>query len=1204
MQNSVAKKIFAVGSAVAMTLSLAVPFVAMAAVHADGTNVAKSDGTVGMMIGGTFRPYTSAGAFLSYGFNSWASVVPANSDDLAAPVGSFIPPQDGKVMCSDRGSDKGTCYLITGSEKAGFTSAAVFTGLGFSFSNAGYGDVSWMSTAPNIDNSTAAHLPGVLVNNNGTVQLVGANGLLGIPDLATFNSWGYSFTNVVPANAADQTMTQTGVMAARVAGQLSPTALANNGSTTCTSNCSAVVNGSVSAMLSSDTPAAGTLVSNGLNATAAGQVGADIAHFTFSGSGTVTQVVVNRIGVSADTSVNNVYLYQGNNRITDAGSFSNGKVTFSNASGLFTVSGSMEIGVRIDVGNGTISGQTLGAQLASYTVANGSPETTSISGNLFNIASVSNLATVQLSGTTNLNSGITSSAVNPTSSPCTSNCINAGTMNAVLWSVPINVGQRAVLLKYIQFKQIGSISQSAIQNLHLFVDGTSVGPVASITNSGSNTNVVIFDLTGSPITLNTGGHTLELHGDIITGTSYTFSFSLQQAADAVFYDTSYNVNVPLAYNTGGQIVQLSPGVATISSGTVSVQQDPTFTATQFVPNASQVTLGQWTMKSYGEDVKVQTLTVQLAYTGLVAQNEGFNNLSLYVNGGQVGSSLSALCTTPGGCTSQSPTYPFGSTNLFTIPAGTTVTVAVKGDSVRTNSTFTSVVASLLVPINALQGVTSFALSPSTQGSYSSNSLSTSATVATLAKNTAYANQTIGANTQKQEIGSFVIQAGNADGVRVTSLNVGVPNSQLNGFNNGNTTQGLANLYIVTPDYPNGTTPVNPSTGNTFTTNFTIPANQTATVSVYADVSNATGTITTTLYGQGIGSSSNQVVYLTTNGLSYSGSNAVGGQAIQVGNGTISNYILQTSSPVASFVIGGGTNQPAATFNFVASSGGATIQEMDFTVATSTGGTAIPVTGVTVGGINGSMVGATTTVTGLSIAVPATYGGVDVPVTMNLANVGLNGIKSNQQFVLKLVAIKYLSGSVTSWAYPNLNSNPFDLVGSAPTVTLTASGNTLTTGNITVGSITIAANAGGNIIATSVPISISANSASVVGTAVQFIDASNGTVAGTSGSVNDVNGASTTTVTLTTDNNIAASSSKTYNIVVPVSSVGGTGINNYSVTVGLTSPPVGFTFQDVNGGVGGIPAAVASVTLGGVTYTGATAPTYIVNYPTNTVTSHQ
>jgi hypothetical protein len=320
MQNSVAKKIFAVGSAVAMTLSLVAPFAAQAAAHAAGTNVKSSDGTIWMISPeGTRRAYTSAGAFLSYGFNSWASVVDANADDLALPAGSFIPPQDGKVMCSDRGSDKGTCYLVTGAMKAGFTSAAVFTGLGFSFSKAGMGDLSWMTSTTNIDSSTQAHRPGVLVNNNGTVQLVGANGLLGIPDLATFNSWGYSFANVVPANDADKAMTQSGVMAARVAGQLSPTALVGG-------NNPPVVSGSVSATLASDSPAAQTLAI----ATSVKSV-VTLAKFAFSGSGTVTQLQVKRIGVSSDSDLSNVYLFNGNTRLTDAASVGGSSlITFSN----------------------------------------------------------------------------------------------------------------------------------------------------------------------------------------------------------------------------------------------------------------------------------------------------------------------------------------------------------------------------------------------------------------------------------------------------------------------------------------------------------------------------------------------------------------------------------------------------------------------------------------------------------------------------------------------------------------------------------------------------------------------------------------------------------------------------------------------------------------------------------------------------------
>src|SRR5690349_2329769 len=74
---------------------------ANAAVHTAGTNVV-SQGTIFMITDdGQRRPYTSAGAFLSYGFNSWSTVQQATSEDLALPIGSFIPPRDGKIICSD-----------------------------------------------------------------------------------------------------------------------------------------------------------------------------------------------------------------------------------------------------------------------------------------------------------------------------------------------------------------------------------------------------------------------------------------------------------------------------------------------------------------------------------------------------------------------------------------------------------------------------------------------------------------------------------------------------------------------------------------------------------------------------------------------------------------------------------------------------------------------------------------------------------------------------------------------------------------------------------------------------------------------------------------------------------------------------------------------------------------------------------------------
>jgi hypothetical protein len=84
------------------------------------------------------RPYTSAGAFLSYGLNSFAGTLPATAEDMALTTGAFIPPQDGKIICSDRGNDKGTCYLISQSARMAFPSAEVFLGQGFSFKNAAH----------------------------------------------------------------------------------------------------------------------------------------------------------------------------------------------------------------------------------------------------------------------------------------------------------------------------------------------------------------------------------------------------------------------------------------------------------------------------------------------------------------------------------------------------------------------------------------------------------------------------------------------------------------------------------------------------------------------------------------------------------------------------------------------------------------------------------------------------------------------------------------------------------------------------------------------------------------------------------------------------------------------------------------------------------------------------------------------------------
>jgi hypothetical protein len=166
---------------------------------------------------GSKRPYTSAGGFLSFGFNSFSTVLTPNQDEQNLPTGSFVYPMDGSLI-----NDHGTVYVITQGKRAGFTKASIFLGLGYKWANVLEGDTSFMETLLPISSIAQAHVPDTLINDHGTIYLLGTTGKLGIPSPAVFNSWGYSFGKAVLANAFDHPILQVGVMSPRAAGELSP----------------------------------------------------------------------------------------------------------------------------------------------------------------------------------------------------------------------------------------------------------------------------------------------------------------------------------------------------------------------------------------------------------------------------------------------------------------------------------------------------------------------------------------------------------------------------------------------------------------------------------------------------------------------------------------------------------------------------------------------------------------------------------------------------------------------------------------------------------------------------------------------------------------------------------------------------------------------------------------------------------------------
>ncbi|MEJ0021588.1 MAG: hypothetical protein WDN47_03310 [Candidatus Doudnabacteria bacterium] len=196
--------------------------------HPDNTNVLGPDGTVYRIQSGHRSPYTSAGAFLSYGFNQWETVIIATADDMSLPLTTytptganttttyFIPPRNGSLI-----NDHGTIYLITNGLRTGFTNAPAFLELGYSFANAADGDTSFMVTLPPISNSSIAHPDGTLINDHGTIYMAKDSSRVGIPSMDVFNSWGLKLKEVVPANSLDLSLPSGGTITTRMDNQLS-----------------------------------------------------------------------------------------------------------------------------------------------------------------------------------------------------------------------------------------------------------------------------------------------------------------------------------------------------------------------------------------------------------------------------------------------------------------------------------------------------------------------------------------------------------------------------------------------------------------------------------------------------------------------------------------------------------------------------------------------------------------------------------------------------------------------------------------------------------------------------------------------------------------------------------------------------------------------------------------------------------------------
>ena len=726
---------------------------------------------------------------------------------------------------------------------------------------------------------------------------------------------GYSPINGQPCNSMTTTTTYP-------AGCTSAVGYSTTTGFPCSSTTTVQGNGPVSVMLATDNPASGNLIQ--------GQATADLAHFAFSGNGTLTQLTLQRTGISDNSVFPNVYLYSGNTRLTDSASVnSQGQITFNGLN--IPVNGTLDISVRADI-VATGNESTVAVTLTSYMVSGSTTATTvNIPGNSFYINSGTGILSTVSVGTNTVSA----------------QSVSAGTTQMALWSAPINVSLHPVWLKSASFDAIGSAPSNALANLGLFANGVKIGTSTGINAMG----YITFDLTAAPYELPTGATTLEVRGDVVNGSARTIQLSLQHASDLMVTDSQVNVNVGVTTQSQTTFTINQAGVITILQGTLVAQSDPVFNSqTNVTGGASNVAIASYQLTSYGEDVKINTVTVTPVITGspaacnaLTSGQVGLENVTLYYNNAPVGSSQNAVST--GGCAFTPLVFTPGS-NL-TISGGTTGTFQVRADLINYAGTpqYSSGTIGATVVINQYQGISS-----GQTGSLSlsgSNSMTIATGSLTIGSNQNYLAQTISPNTSGAEIGSFTLSnQSTSEAVQVNSLDIGLCSSTttysvsggcvtpfgtltdissltLAGFNSSSQSVSLNGNSPVTPIGQ-------PTASNVFSTNFEIPAGSSVTVNVMANLGSTTGTsFATSLLPVAVGANSR--VTITTSG--------VPGQLITLGVGTISNPTLVASQTTAAQYLptggNGSTNSAEETYNFFSTTGTASVVGLKFAALAGT-----------------------------------------------------------------------------------------------------------------------------------------------------------------------------------------------------------------------------------------------------------------------------
>ena len=876
-----------------------------------------------------------------------------------------------------------------------------------------------------------------------------------------------------------------------------------NGQSCATAGTVTATGAGVSAMLDASSPAAGTLI--------AGQAVATLAVFKITNAGSasakVTSLKFKRTGISSDTTLTNIYLYEGTMRITDAASVTQGVVNFNDSAGIVTVAAgaSALVVVRADVAAGT-NGQNVGIMLTDVTADAGAVGGLPVSGAQHAIAALPTGSTgVDFSAT------VVPSAI--------ANVDPQTDFQAYRTTVTIN--NRDGSMSSFRLRQIGSVSKGDLKNFRMFVDGVQVGSAIDDVDAGG---YVTFAFP-TPITLKTGNREFKVLVDIIAGSNRTFELSLRQAGDVEIADSQLGFTVlPLvaaaAFSAPATFTQ------TINQGTLSITKATDSKSGNVVNQGSGLALGKFTLKAQGEKLKIENLRISFTPSdagGVIANDSTkLRNGALFANGVQIGSTadICADDATSGGAVCATNYTQFNLGSALIVEPGKDVSLEVRGD-VFDNDGTNNMGSGDTFTVNVVAGSSNIqrlvSLSYIANTAVSANTLTVAAGTLTLAKYSAYANQTVTVPKTAYKIGDFRLTSGSTEAVNLTSFNIDA--SALMTASGAHVTD----VYVVYGDKTGQLKSTMASSSNTWSLNESFAVNASMSIAVYATLSTS------------IPADSLIIVDLTVNGTSQNSGSAVAssevvGQTITVGTGSLTTA-RDASSPGTANVVGNSTPK-VASFKYSSSNDTFTLKEIGVTTSAA-GATAIQNLifkdgDTTIATVPMNVTAATAT--GLSVAVP--YNGTKlIDVYAQLGAIGTGFATSSADVAVTLSSTKYLNSSgSTLWentARAGLSQYVFKTRPVFTQVALPTS--VIQTGTNVVAQFKITADAGGTVSWSKLVMNFSKAG---TGATTNLLTVNIYDTASPSTALASVTVATSTTqftITSTVDQEIPAGGSKTYRV---------------------------------------------------------------------------